>query len=227
MELSQSRSVSSNQQGIHKDLQSVVSKHLNTEFKKPYAGFSEQTFEQLNYAVNQYIEHNVSATVILDSCCGVAESSYQLALANPQSLVIGIDKSENRLDKQDGYQQQKLKNLLVVRGDLNDLWRMIAASDWPISDHYLLYPNPWPKSKHLGRRWHGAPVFKYMLKLGTRLTVRSNWPIYVDEFQQALRIAGVETKVYQYHSEEAMTPFERKYWLSGQKSYQLVAELAN
>lgn len=218
-----SRSIVSNQAGLHEDLDKVVNKHLTSEFKKPYAEFSLQLFAELEQQVQNFLAQGGKG-VILDSCCGIGESSYHHALNNPEYLVIGVDKSEHRLDKHD-FHHDKLTNLILARGDLNDLWRLIAESDWPITEHYILYPNPWPKSKHLQRRWHGAPVFSSLPKIGKKLIVRSNWSIYVEEFQQALNIAGVESQMAQYTSADAITPFERKYWASGQKSFQVVAEL--
>jgi hypothetical protein len=55
--------------------------------------------------------------------------------------------------------------------------------------------------------------------------VRSNWDIYVSEFAEALKCAGITADVHEYQNKEAMTPFERKYWASGQKSHQLIAKL--
>ena len=220
-----SRSVTSNQNGVHEDLAKVVKKHLTTEFKKPYAQFSLSTFEQLNKKVNDYLSENPTHTVILDSCCGVGESTNHLAKQNPNSLVIGIDKSEQRIEKHEHHQQSDLTNLINVRGDLNDLWRLIADADWPINEHYILYPNPWPKSKHLQRRWHGAPVFNMIPKLSKVTIVRSNWQTYVEEFAVALSLCGIKAEVKEYSSSQPMTPFERKYWASGQRSYQLVTEI--
>jgi len=222
-----SRSITSNQSGVHEDLIKVVDKHLNSEFRKPYAPFSVATFEYLQTKVEAFLNQNPNGSIILDSCCGVGESSYHHAVANPDCFVVGIDKSEHRIDKHEHHHLNKVNNCELVRGDLNDLWRMIADADWPIKAHFILYPNPWPKSKHLQRRWHGAPVFKYIPKLGGQLTVRSNWPIYIQEFAMALEQCGIKADVMDYSSEESITPFERKYWASGQKSVQLVAELNN
>ena len=220
-----SRTISSNQAGIHEDLDKVVRKHLSHEFKKPYAEFSLSLFTELADKVTDFMAQGGQG-VILDSCCGIGESSFHHAKANPKHLVIGIDKSEHRLDKYEFHHGQ-LDNLVLARGDLNDLWRLIAQSDWPVTEHYILYPNPWPKSKHLQRRWHGAPVFSAVPKIGQTLIVRSNWDIYIKEFQQALNIAGIQAQVSEYQSDDAITPFERKYWASGQNSHQLVAVLAD
>lgn len=224
MELGNSRSVTSNQTGLNDELDAVVLKHLKSEFKKPIAPYSQETFANLQQAVSQFLAKNPNGEVIIDSCCGVGESSFHHAKNHPDKLVIGIDKSEHRLDKQDHHHDQPLDNCILVRGDLNDLWRQIAEVDWPIAEHYILYPNPWPKSKHLGRRWHGAPVFKYIPRIGRRVIVRSNWAIYIEEFARALEIAGHSAQVNRYQSAEAMTPFERKYWASGQSSTQLVCD---
>ena len=52
------------------------------------------------------------------------------------------------------------KNCLLLRANMIDFWLLVAhQSDWHITAHYILYPNPFPKSKHLRRRWHGHPVY--------------------------------------------------------------------
>ena len=226
-----SRSITSNQSGVHDDLDKVVNKHLTSEFKKPYAPYSLAGFEQIKNAVDTFLLSNSSGTIILDSCCGVGESTYHLAVNNPNALVIGVDKSEHRIEKYEHHFQQphqdKVDNFILIRGDLNDLWRLIAEANWPIAHHYILYPNPWPKSKHLQRRWHGAPVFKYIPLLSKQLTVRSNWPIYIEEFTQALTHVGANAEILAYSSDKAMTPFERKYWASGQQSTELNVSFVN
>lgn len=216
-----SRSITSNQNGIHEDLEKVVRKHLSTEFKKPYAAHSLSVFAELTKQVEQYLAQYPENKLILDSCCGVGESTYHLAKQHPDCLVIGIDKSEHRIDKHQHHHASELTNFILLRGDLNDLWRLIAQVNWPICHHYILYPNPWPKSKHLQRRWHGAPVFSFIGQLSEKLTVRSNWQIYIEEFAQAVKLTGVDACCNTYHSDNAMTPFERKYWASGQSSFQL------
>jgi len=222
-----SRSITTNQTGVSEDLEKVVKKHLSHEFKKPFAPFSLQTFEQLSAKVTAFLAEDSNRYIILDSCCGVGESTVHLAAENPNALVIGIDKSEHRVEKIEHHLVHKVSNFVILRGDLNDLWRLIADTDWPIKSHYILYPNPWPKAKHLQRRWHGAAVFSSIPKLAETLIVRSNWNIYIDEFAQALEIAGLKPNVSEYRSDVAMTPFERKYWASGQQSYQLTCSLEN
>ncbi|MDN3378279.1 MULTISPECIES: SAM-dependent methyltransferase [unclassified Pseudoalteromonas] len=216
-----SRSIVSNQDGLHDKLDEIVNKHLTAQFKKPIAAHTQTAFDQVNEKVQAF-----TGPLILDSCCGVGESTANLAKRHPDALVIGIDKSSHRLDKHEvEYKQTDSGHYILVQADLNDFWRLAVAANWQPTHHYLLYPNPWPKAKHIQRRWHGAAIFPFIVKLGGRLEVRSNWDIYVKEFAHALYLAGQETQVELYESEEAITPFERKYWASGQQSHRLVIDL--
>jgi len=216
-----SRSITTNQTGLNEKLDEIVLRHLNAEFKKPISEHTQIAFDEINIKVKDF-----EGDIILDSCCGVGESTANLAKRHPKALIIGIDKSAHRLDKHDvEYKQSDDGQYILARADLNDFWRLVVEQKWNISHHYLLYPNPWPKAKHLQRRWHGAAVFPYIIQLGGKLELRSNWKTYVDEFARALELAKHNTQVELYHSDESITPFERKYWASGQKSHRLVIEL--
>jgi len=216
-----SRVISSNQIGLHEKLDEVVLKHLSHEFKKPYQIHTLEAFKQ----VEKWVEQQ-GKPIIFDSCCGVGESTLHIAKAHPEAIVLGMDKSADRLSKHPTLEKESLGNYKLLQVNLNDFWRLAVDANWQLSHHYLLYPNPWPKSKHLQRRWHGSAVFPSLIKLGGQLELRSNWFTYVEEFQQALRLANIESDTVIYSSEQAITPFERKYWASGQKSLRLTCDLS-
>ncbi len=220
-----SRVISSNQVGLHEKLDEVVLKHLQHDFKKPYQTHTLEAFKE----VEKWVEQQ-GKPIIFDSCCGVGESTYHIAKAHPEAIVLGMDKSADRLSKHpsDGEASiEELDNYRLLQVNLNDFWRLAVEANWTLSHHYLLYPNPWPKSKHLQRRWHGSAVFPSIIKLGGELDLRSNWFTYVEEFQQALALAGVKSSTEIYTTEKAITPFERKYWASGQQSLRLISDLKN
>ncbi len=202
---------------MNESLEKVVSKHLSTEFKKPY---QQRTVDVFNTLAKQI--ENDPRPLIFDSCCGVGESSVKIGERHLDSLVIGLDKSVHRLSK---TPLDLPDNVILLQVDLNDFWRLAVDAGWKLTHHYLLYPNPWPKSKHFQRRWHGSAVFPSILKLGGILELRSNWKTYVDEFAASLAVASIETDVEEYSSEESITPFERKYWASGQLSWRLTVQL--
>jgi tRNA (guanine-N7-)-methyltransferase len=215
----QARSISTNQTGIHQNLQKVVTRQLASVSQRPLSTHTQQAFEEVIDWLGKW-----QGELILDSCCGVGESTVNIARAHPNARVIGIDKSALRTDKHSSY-ASTLQNYLVLRADLNDFLRLLVTSDKKLTKHYLLYPNPYPKSAHLQRRWYATSALKDILKLGGLLEVRSNWQLYIEEFSAALDIVNVKNQVTLFESNKAITPFERKYWQSGQSSWQLIANL--
>ncbi len=221
-----SKAIITNQNGIHEKLDEVVQKHLAHPFQKPFQPHTEQAFAQMDALVQAFLLANPKGDVILDACCGVGQSTRILAQQNPQAIVIGVDKSAHRISRNvegfsegDDYQAQ---NYHLVRADLNDFYRLVKAANWPVAKHYILYPNPWPKSKHLQRRWHGSAVFPQMASIGKMLILRSNWPLYLQEFQQAAKQVKLSGELCQLStSERPLTPFEAKYQASGQVCWQL------
>ncbi len=160
------------------------------------------------------------APLILDSGCGVGVSTRLLAAQFPGHAVIGIDRSADRLGREHGKLPD---NALLVRADLIDFWRLAYQRGWAPEQHYLLYPNPYPKAGHLKMRWHGHAVLPTLLALGGRLELRSNWSLYVEEFALAVaQVTGKQAIVNELAPKgEYLTPFEAKYAQSGQTLWRL------
>ena len=215
--MTMSRSITTNQDGVHDHLAGIVRKHMAHPFQKPVAEHTKRAFADADAFIKA-----AGKPIVFDSCCGVGESSRFLAEKFPDHSVVGVDKSLKRLGKE-GYGDRP-DNLILVRADLNDFYRLAHDHGWRLAHHFILYPNPWPKADHVKRRWHGAPVFPTMVGLGGRMEVRSNWKIYLDEFQQALHLLGRKCDVQSYKTSTPITPFERKYQDSGQGLWQLVAK---
>jgi tRNA G46 methylase TrmB len=216
-----SASVRSNQQHIHRDLDIVVARHARTRYRRPIGTLQRARFEQLDDVVRGY-----GGPLILDSGCGTGASTRTIAAANPRHLVIGIDKSEARLGRSE--QTDLPANCRLIRGDCRDFWRLAASARWPVERHYLLYPNPWPKAKHLLRRWHAHPVFSDLIALGGDIEVRTNWQIYAQEFARAVEIrSGGSATIARLRPEAALSPFEAKYCASGHAIYQVVCNSAS
>ncbi len=215
-----SRIVTSNQQGLHPDLDDVVRRHLSHRYQRPFKPVSLAVFEGIQKTVEQH-----GGPVIFDSGCGTGESSLLLAEQHPEAIVVGFDKSEMRIDKSETQREQS-DNAICVRADCIDIWRLANRADWRLQHHFLLYPNPWPKKRHLQRRWHAHPVFKDLLDLGGTLHLRSNWQIYVDEFERAVTMAtGKDGVRRQVEDEIAVSAFEMKYRASGQALLEYLVEL--
>ena len=217
-----SKKITTNQSGIHENLELLVEKHLSHPFQKPYQAHTQAAFDKINAVVAAF-----NGEIILDACCGVGQSTRLLAQKNPEALVIGVDKSDNRLNRNvdevaELNGDETVTNFHLIRADLNDFYRLVNAANWPIKKHYILYPNPWPKSKHLARRWHGSGVFPALINIGEQIILRSNWRLYLEEFQFAADVAGVLGDISEITNNEPLTPFEAKYRASGQPCWQLL-----
>ena len=221
MSYANSRIPESAQSGIHEQLVRRVERHLAEPFRKPYAEYNRLAFAA------SLEGWDTRAPLILDAGCGVGHSTIQLARSFPDHWVIGVDQSEDRLSRRKPYPDALLPtNMVFVRADLVDYWRLCCDAGLKLARHYILYPNPWPKIGHLARRWHAHPVFPFIPRLGGVLECRTNWRVYVEEFACALSLAtardiGWET----FEAPSPLTPFERKYRDSGQALYRLVCNL--
>lgn len=157
--------------------------------------------------------------VILDSGCGRAMSTQWLQRRFPQYRVLGLDRSVHRLE------QAKLpaltENLWGERGsgpwlarvNLVDFWRLLADCAWPIAYHCIWYPNPWPKAKHVQRRFHAHPVFPAMLVLSPECELRTQWLLYAEEFKASVQLHAPESTVIleRLSIDQAKSHFESKY----------------
>jgi tRNA (guanine-N7-)-methyltransferase len=185
-----------------------VQRHLVAPWLHPVADHQREVFEQL---LAWWDRVPSGARIELDAGCGTGASTQALALANPYTWVIGVDKSHDRL----GRHPTLPPNGALLRGDMIDLWRLIAAKGLRFDATWLLYPNPWPKPGQLARRWHGHPVFPLIVECTRNLELRTNWRIYAEEFAHALaRVLGRPVAVERLQGGAPISPFERKYQAS-------------
>jgi tRNA (guanine-N7-)-methyltransferase len=212
-----SRPVHSNQRHVHSKLPLLIHRSISNLYQRPISSHSRKAFEQL--------QRRLAAKplpLVLDSFCGTGHSTCVLAQRHPNHLVVGIDKSSNRLSKHSGSEDE---NYILLQAQCEDIWRLLRNSELTTEFHYLLYPNPWPKSSHLQRRVHGHPTFHTLLELGGRIELRSNWQVYVEEFGIAMNLCGVPGTVVQIVPDQPITLFERKYLSSGHSLWAFIASL--
>jgi len=217
-----SRRITSSQTGTHRHLQAVVDKHLATAWQKPISDYSREVFAR----VEHWLAHD-DRPWILDSGCGTGESSARLAELFPDSKVLGFDRSQARLARL-SRKTTVPENCLTIRANADDLWRQLVTANVKPTRHYLFYPNPYPKPAQLNQRWHGSPVFPYLVALGGNLELRSNWSIYVEEFAAALtQSTGITASVEPHVADAPVSPFEKKYQDSGHKLWRITINLHN
>lgn len=194
----------SNQPGPHPRLAETVLRHLKSRFLRPVAPHSACAYELLTAELARK-----QRPLVLDSFCGTGKSTALLAAQYPEHLVVGVDQSAHRLGKHQNLGQEQ--GYLLLQANCEDIWQLLLRDGLLLDHHYLLYPNPWPKAKHLQRRVHGHASFPWLLQLGGAVELRSNWQLYVEEFGLAMHIAGRRGLIARASGEPALTLFEEKY----------------
>lgn len=213
------RTVTTNQEGLYKDLERVVRKYAGTRFLRPIADHTREAFAKAKEFVDSFYKgHDGAMDVVLDSGCGTGESTFHIAKRFPDMPVVGIDKSAARLERNPaGTVKDVPANAFWIRAELLDFWRLaldeVNAGRWRIPYHALYYPNPWPKQSEATRRFHLHPIFPTLLALGQTTELRTNWEIYAREFAEAARILspGTAATCEAFDPEQPITAFERKY----------------
>lgn len=217
-----SRIISSAQSHIHQQLSGRVARHASSLFQKPVASYNQHAFD-----ASMLHWHNAGALpLIVDAGCGIGLSTHYLARQFPDHFVIGVDQSADRLARTLAWPHPVPPNLLLVRADLIDYWRLLQADGVRLARHYVLYPNPWPKIGQLSRRWHAHPVFPSVVALGGVFTCRSNWCVYIEECAAALtQLTGSPVDACAFTTADPITPFEAKYRASDHGLWQCQVDL--
>lgn len=213
-----SRTIDSPQSGPHKRLKEIVDKHIQTVYQKPIQTHNQHAFD----AFFDYIQKNNIQELMLDSCCGTGMSTRRIAELHPDALVIGIDQSAARLNK---VADDTPTNTYFIQANCEDFWRLCERAKLIFNRHSILYPNPYPKTEHLKRRWHGHPSFPTLKNLSNTIELRSNWHIYLLEFKIAWeQLTEYSAKIEEIRISDPLTLFERKYHESGQSLFKLTAQ---
>lgn len=201
--------VQSRQTEPHPRLIETVDRHAVHPWRIPVADHSRRTFETL--ARRAEVE-SWQGRLILDTGCGTGMSTETLARRFPDCVVLGVDKSAQRL----GRASSGPPNAVLVRADLEDFWLLAHLARWTFVRQCFYYPNPWPKPEQRLRRWAFHPVLPTALACGGLWELRTNWRVYAQEFAMAFgRLTGTEPVVESWVPENPETLFEKKYLESG------------
>lgn len=196
-------------------IKDIVQKNKDNLFKKPIAEHQVEAF-----AIFKNFVGLKSKPIILDSCCGTGLSTKNLANQFPEHLVVGIDKSLDRLSR---APNNLPANCLLLRADAIDFWRLLAQEKISIDQHFMFYPNPWPKASQIKRRFYAHPIFPIMAALSPKFELRANWEVFAREAAIALEFLGFKIEVKQLENINPISLFEKKYLEAGCPLFSVMA----
>ena len=123
-----------------------------------------------------------AAEVWLEIGFGGGEHMAAQAARRPDILILGAEPFQNGVASALRHiDEAALTNVRVLDGDAREL--MANLPDASLDRIFVLFPDPWPKSRHNKRRIVQAETvaeFARLLKPGGRLRFASDWADYVD-----------------------------------------------
>lgn len=132
-----------------------------------------------NYEINNF---NVSASkTCLEIGFGFGDFLFEKAKKNPNTLFFGsepyLNGTVNLLAK---LEEEPLQNLKISREDVRDLLNKFESKYF--DEVFILFPDPWPKSRHFKRRLISAEFLDKILspkmKNGAKLVIATDHDSY-------------------------------------------------
>ena len=125
---------------------------------------------------------------------GGGEHMVHQARLNPQVGIIGCEPYINGVAMLLGkIRRAGVDNLRVHPGDARDIFDVLPAAS--IAKAFLLYPDPWPKTRHHRRRFvtaeYLAPLAR-ILKTGAEFRVATDIPDYVRQTCEQVPLQGFD-----------------------------------
>jgi tRNA (guanine-N7-)-methyltransferase len=119
---------------------------------------------------------------------GAGEHIAWQAAQNPDTLMIGCEVYRNGVAALLGQiERQEISNIRIWPEDARDL--MDRLPDRAIARAFLLFPDPWPKSRHAERRfigWANLDSLARILEPGAEFRLASDDSVYLDWVREHL-----------------------------------------
>ena len=181
---------------------------------------------------NQFYDISLPKGLVdIEIGCGVGLHPVEYAKKHPERSLIAIEHTREKFEKftRRIASGEPLPNLTPVHANAISWISHLVPNNY-VSRYFILYPNPYPKTRDLGKRWHAMPFMQHLLdtlKPGGTITLATNCGFYADEarvhFQECwgLKLDAVK-ELGSSHLEGARTHFERKYLERKEKCLDLV-----
>ena len=170
--------------------------------------WSEENFKDFNFLFNDPAKLN------LEIGFGDGIFLFDQALNNLDESFIGIEVFESGLtNTYNKIKKSNLKNLKLINGDvIQILYRNKSKNLFDLI--IILFPDPWPKSKHKKRRLLKSDFFivlQSLLKKDGKIVIKTDWQDYAEEIRETLNKLDYKyTHIYEINNlKELKTKYEK------------------
>lgn len=162
----------------------------------------------------------------LEIGAGEGRHCIERAQNNPQSLIVGVERTLNKFKAFDrSVKTLKLNNLLHIHSDVIP-WLFFLDRKIQLSKVWILYPNPELKSRN--RRWIRSPFFAEILSRlagSSEIELATNLEEYAMEVEQESVHQWNLKSVKNIYQGGPRTLFEKKYLERKETCYQILLKL--
>jgi len=164
--------------------------------------------------------------ITLEIGCGHGHFLTDYGIKNPKEICVGIDVNRGRIFKaQKKAERAGLKNVHFIECESLEFLALLPEQI-RIQHTWILFPDPWPKKRHLKNRIVQTEFLealgKHTLPEG-RLYLRSDYQPYLEWAQELIRESVIWNLVEEFEwPESAMTVFQE---LTENRHFSLVAGL--
>lgn len=168
--------------------------------------------------------------IALEIGAGKGHFSIEFSDSNKDWFLIALERTEEKAEafkKLFVKSKCTLDNLFYVRADgVNVVTHLVLEKS--LDKIFLLYPNPYVKSKQANLRWHNMPFFKELiqrLKINGEIEFRTNLKWYADECEDRLlsfKTLKLKKREILDSDFKAQTAFEKKYLERGETCHRLI-----
>lgn len=169
-------------------------------------------------------------TVDLELGAGAGLHAIRHAQGNPDRVLVAIERTTKA---------ERMHSRRIAHNDLINLFTLRAdaihwvASEVPahsIDQCFILYPNPYPKSRNKNLRWHNMPFMGFLksrLKPNGKIITATNESYYAEEAKRVMTATWGFKLLDQRQilmTERPRTHFEKKYLARNEACWNLVFE---
>ena len=177
--------------------------------------------------------HPWPTDVAIEIGAGAGLHAVRFGKEHPKTTLFAIEHTHERYSKLEGRIRQNQVQMNVIPIHANAIgWITHFVPHQSTQQIFLLYPNPYPKKKHLNRRWYADPFFTRIvesLKPGGQFILATNLPDYAQGAREwiqevwKLRLTSEQAISQITHPDHVpWTHFEKKYLMRGETVFHLI-----